>query len=122
MRSDVPAEKLKNFIEIKFLNTAVDAINLLALLRSTSVTDKFQSNLKIKSHQLYHMNTLALLAANYLTLHQPLNLNFLIISLINKPASVWLCQKPHGLIITGDLKVIENAKLREIVAKVPEYR
>ena len=32
---------------------------------------KFQSILEIKSHQLYHMNTLALLPANYLTLHQP---------------------------------------------------
>ena len=32
---------------------------------------KFQSILEIKSHQLCHMNTLALLPANYLTLHQP---------------------------------------------------
>ena len=40
MRSDVPAETPENFIRIKFLNKAVDAINLPALLRSTSVTDK----------------------------------------------------------------------------------
>ena len=40
VRSDVPAEKPKHFIKIKFLNKAVDAINLPALLRSTSVTDK----------------------------------------------------------------------------------
>ena len=36
VRSDVPAEKPKNFMKIKFLNKAVDAINLSA----TSVTDK----------------------------------------------------------------------------------
>ena len=71
VRSDVPAEKPKHFMKIKFLNKAVDAINLPALLRSTSVTDKFQSTLEIKSHQLCHMNTQALLPANYLTLHQP---------------------------------------------------
>ena len=71
VRSDVPAEKPKHFMKTKFLNKAVDAINLLALLRSTSVTDKIPASLKIKSHQLYHMNTLALLPANYLTLHQP---------------------------------------------------
>ena len=32
---------------------------------------KFQFTLEIKSHQLCHMNTLALLPANYLTFHQP---------------------------------------------------
>ena len=35
VRSDAPAEKPKHFIKIKFLNKAVDAINLPALLRST---------------------------------------------------------------------------------------
>ena len=50
---------------------------------------KFQSTLKIKSHQLYHMNTLALLSKNYLTLHQPFQIRmFLVISLIHKLASV----------------------------------
>ena len=29
---------------------------------------------------------------------------------------------PHGHVITGDLRVIENAKLRELVAKGPKYR
>ena len=38
--SDVPAEKPKHFIKIKFLNKAVNAINLPALPRSTPVTDK----------------------------------------------------------------------------------
>ena len=40
VRSHVPAEKPKHFMKIKFLNKAVDAINLLALLQSASVTDK----------------------------------------------------------------------------------
>ena len=71
VRSDVPAENPKHFMKIKFLNKAVDAINLPALLRSTSVTNKFQFTLEIKSHQLCHMNTLTLLPANYLTFHQP---------------------------------------------------
>ena len=30
--------------------------------------------------------------------------------------------EPHGHVITGDLRVIENAKLRELVAKGPKYR
>ena len=32
------------------------------------------------------------------------------------------CYQPHGHVITGDLRVIENAELREIVAKGPKYR
>ena len=40
VRSDVPAENPKHFMKIKFFNKAVDVINLPALLRSTSVTNK----------------------------------------------------------------------------------
>ena len=32
------------------------------------------------------------------------------------------CYEPHGHVITGDLRVIGNAKLRELVAKGPKYR
>ena len=32
------------------------------------------------------------------------------------------CYEPHGNVIIGDLKVTENAKLREFVAKRPKYR
>ena len=32
------------------------------------------------------------------------------------------CYEPHGHVITGDLRVMENAKLRELVAKGPKYR
>ena len=87
---------------------------------------KFQSTLEIKHHQLCHMNTLALLPANYLTLHQPFEiLMFLNISLIHKLANVWkfkCCYEPHSHVITGYLRVIENAKLRELVVKGPKYR
>ena len=32
------------------------------------------------------------------------------------------CYEPHGHVITGNLMVIENVKLRELVAKGPKYR
>ena len=35
---------------------------------------KFRSTLKIKSHELCHINMPALLPENYLTLHQPLQI------------------------------------------------
>ena len=48
VRSDVLAEKSKHFMKIKFLNKAVDAINLPALLRSTSVTNKIPAYFRDK--------------------------------------------------------------------------
>ena len=49
VRSDVPAEKPKYFMKIKFFNKAVDATNLPALLQSkTSVTDKIPVYVKDK--------------------------------------------------------------------------
>ena len=49
---------------------------------------------------------------------------FLNISLIHKLASVRnpSFAEPHSHVITGDLRVIENAKLRELVGKGPKYR
>ena len=32
------------------------------------------------------------------------------------------CYEPHGHVITEDLGIIDNAKLRELVAKGPKYR
>ena len=32
------------------------------------------------------------------------------------------CYEPHSHVITGDQRVIENARLRELVAKGPKYR
>ena len=32
------------------------------------------------------------------------------------------CYEPHGHVVTGDLRVIENVKLRKLVAKGPKYR
>ena len=125
VRSDVQADKLKHFMKIKFLNKAVHTINLPALLRSTSVTDKIPVYFRDKSHQLCHMNTLALLPANYLTLPALSNLNvseYLSNSQTCQCKESKFCYEPHGHVITGDLRVIENAKLRELVAKGPKYR
>ena len=48
VRSDVPAEKPKHFMKIKFLNKAVDAINLPALLRSTSMIEFLIDNIFVQ--------------------------------------------------------------------------
>ena len=61
--------------------------------------------------------------ANYLTLHQTLsNLNvseYLSNSQTCQCKKSKFCSEPHGHVITGDLRVIENAKLRDLLLKDP---
>ena len=74
------------------------------------------------------MSMLVLLPASCLTLHQRFKVsNLNVFDYLFNPQT---CQckesefshEPHGHVITGDLTVIENAKLRQIVAKGPKYR
>ena len=126
VRSNVTIEKPKTFMEIKFLNKAVDAINLPALLRSTSVTDKIPVYFKDKelpnvSHE--YTGTVASKLFNFASTLSNLDVS----DYLSDPQTCQckeskFCYEPHGHIIAGDLKVIENAKLSELVAKGPEYR
>ena len=84
---------------------------------------KFKFILETKSHQLCHMNTPALLPANYLPALSNLNVS----EYLSNPQTCQcteskFCYEPHGHVITGDPRVIENAKLRKLVVKGPKYR
>ena len=126
MRSDVPEEKPKHFMKIKFLNKAVDAINLPALLRSTSVTDKIPVYFKDKEPPTVsyeYTSTVAIKLFNF----APALSNVNVSEYLSNPQTCQcneskFCYEPHGHVITGDLRVIENAKLRELAAKGPKYR
>ena len=86
---------------------------------------KFQFTLEIKSHQLCHTNTLALLPAkfNFAPALSSLNVSEYLSNLQTcQCKESKFCYEPPGHVITGDLRVIENARLRELVAKGPKYR
>ena len=126
VRSDVPVEKPKHFMKIKFLNKAVDAINLPVHLRSTSVTDKIPVYFKDKEPPTVsyeYTSTVASKLFNFAPVLSNLNAS----EYLSNPQTCQcneskFCYEPHGHVITGDLRVIENAKLRELAAKGPKYR
>ena len=126
VRSDVPAEKPKHFIKIKFLNKAVDAINLPALLRSTSVTNKIPVYCIDKEPPIVSYEYTSTIASKLFNLKLTLsNLNvskYLCNSQNCQCNGSKFCYKPHSHVITGDLKVVENARLRDPVAEGPKYR
>ena len=115
VRGDVPAEKPNNSMKIKFLNQVVDAINRPALL---SVTDKIQVYFRDKEPPMVsceHTGTVASKLLNFAPTLSNLNVSE---NLLNPQACQCkeskFCYEPHGHVITGDLRVIENAKLREL--------
>ena len=126
VRSDVPEEKTKHFMKIKFLNKAIDAINLPALLRSTSVTDKIPVYFRDKESPIVSYEYTSTVASKIFNFAPALS-NLNVSEYLSNPQTCQckeskFCYEPHGHVITGDLRVIENAKLRELVAKGPKYR
>ena len=72
------------------------------------------------------MNTLALLPAKIFTFAPALsNLNvsnYLSNTQTCQCKESKFCYEPHGHVITGDLRIIANERLTELVAKGPKYR
>ena len=97
-----------------------------ALLRSTSVTDKIPVYFRDKEPPIVsyeYTSTVASKLFNFAPTLSNLNVSeYLSNSQTCQCKKSKFCCEPHGHVITGDLRVIENAKLRELVAKGPKYR
>ena len=113
-------------MNIKFLNKAADAINFLALLQSTSVTEKIPVYFRDKEPPIVsyeYTSTVASKLFNFAPALSNLNVSeYLSNAKTCQCKESKFCYEPNGDVITGDLRVIENAKLRELVAKEPKYR
>ena len=126
VKSDVPAENPKHFMKIKFLHKGIDAINLPQLLRSQSVVDKIPAYFKDKEPPIIsyqYTNTVANKLFNFSSTLSNLDItNYLSNPQHCQCNTSKFCYEPHGHVVTGDFMVIENVKLRELVAKGPKYR
>ena len=126
VKSDVPAENPKHFMKIKFLHKGTDAINLPQLLRSQSIMDKIPAYFEDKEPPIIsyqYTNTVANKLFNFSSTLSNLDImNYLSNAQHYQCNTSKFCYEPHGHVIIGDLMVIENVKLRELVAKGPKYR
>ena len=106
VRSDVPAEKPKHFMKIKFLNKAVDAIDLTALLRSTSVTDKIPVYFRDKEPPIVsyeYTSTVASKLFNFAPTLSNLNVSeYLSNSQTCQCKKSKFCYEPHGHVLLKD--------------------
>ena len=113
-------------MKIKFLNKAVDAINLPALLQSTSVIDKIPVYFTDKEPPVVSYEYTSIVASKIFNFAPALS-NLNVAEYLSNPQTCQckeskFCYEPHGHVITGDLRVIENTRLRELVAEGLKYR
>ena len=101
-------------------------INLPQLLRSQSVMDKVPAYFKDKEPPIIsyqYTNTVANKLFNFSSTFSNLDItNYLSNPQHCQCNTSKFCYEPHSHVITGNLMVIENIKLRELVAKGPKYR
>ena len=125
VRSDVPVDPLKNFMKIKFMNKAKDAIKLLAILRLKSVTERIPVYFRNKEPPIIsyeYTNTIARKPFNFASTFSNLDIT----NYLSSPHSCQcetskFCYKLHVHVITGDLMAIESVKLRTC-SKGHKYR
>ena len=127
VRSDLLSTDAKtHFIKLDFINKGIDAVNLPSILRSKSVTETVPTYFKWKEPPIIsytYTKTIASKIFNFSSTLSDLDYH----QFHNNPSqyecntSSYLCQ-PYGHLITGDLSIIPNSKLRDLIAKGPKYR
>ena len=115
-----------NFIKLDFINKGIDAVNLPSILRSKSVTETVPTYFKEKEPPIIlytYTKTIASKIFNFSSTLSDLDYH----RFHNNPSQ---CEcntsshlyQPYGHVITGDLSIIPNSKLRDLIAKGPKYR
>ena len=113
-------------MKIKFMNKAIDVINLPAILRSKSVAERIPVYFRNKEPPIIsyeYTNTIASKIFNFASTLPILDItNYLSSPYSCQCETSKFCYKPHGHVITGDLMVVEKVKLRELVSNGPKFR
>ena len=115
-----------HFIKLDFINKGIDAVNLPSILRSKPVTETVPTYFKEKEPPIIsytYTKTIASKIFNFSSTLSDLGYH----QFHNNPSQ---CEcntsshlyQPYGHVITGDLSIIPNSKLRDLVAKGPKYR
>ena len=127
VRSDLLNTDAKtHFIKLDFINKDIDEVNLPSILRSKSVTETVPTYFKEKEPPIIsytYTKTIVGKIFNFSSTLSDLDYH----QFHNNPSqcecntSIHLYQ-PYGHVITGDLSIIPNSKLRDLIAKGPKYR
>ena len=118
--------KNRPFLKIKFANKGIDALNLSNILNQKSVQSNIPPYFEYKESPCIsysYTNSVATNIFNYKTSLQ--QLDFQSLSQNPLPCSCSgseFLYAPCGHIVTGDLNIVRNDKLRDLFRKGPKYR
>ena len=121
---DSDKEHKRYFIKIQFINKGIDFINLPGILRHRKVVKAIPNYFKNTESPIicYKYNKpirSAIFNYNQLVSDPDVDNN---IPTSCECRNSNFCYNPVGHIITGNFKIIEDAKLRELLSKGPNYR
>ena len=116
----------RSFLKVFFANKGIDAINLSNILHNKKVVSKIPSYFQDKSPPILsytYSKSIASTIFNYKKVLQEVQIK----DIKSKPPSCTCSTSPHcyqpvNHIITGDLSIIPNNKLRDLFFKGPKFR
>ena len=115
-----------HFIKLNLINKGIDAVNLSSILRSKSVTETVPTNFKEKEPPIISYTYTKTIASKIFNFSS--TLSGLGYHQFHKSQSQCECNtsshlhQPFGHVVTGDLSIIPNSRLRDLIAKGPKYR
>ena len=125
-RDLLSADAKTHFMKRNFINKGIDAGNLPSILRSKSVTETVPTYFKEKEPPLISYTFTKTIASKIFNFSSTLSgLDYH--QFHNSPSQCGCntsnhLYQPYGHVITGDLSIIPNSKLRHLIAKGPKYR
>ena len=126
VRNNLSVESSRYFLKLKFLNKGIDAINLASVFRDKSATDQVPEYFKGQDPPMITYEYTNTIAGKILNFSSALS-NLDIRDFLENPPdcnckSSAYCYPTHGHVITGDLTIIDNHKLKDLILKGPKYR
>ena len=117
VRSDSTENPNRNFMKIEFRNKGLDAINISNILNYKDVKAAIPPYFKNQNPLLISYSYTTPIATKIFNYKDVLPRTLLITTLSSK-----FCYQPAGHVITGDLDIVENKTLRELLLKGPKFR
>ena len=122
----------KNICVIEFTNKGMDNLHISSIFKSNDVIDKLPDSLRADTHvpvvTMKLKNTIRNKILNYkdtvksLIYEKDDDISFISNSYICECEGSQFCDTNHKHIVTGDLSIISNNKLRKLFSKGPNYR
>ena len=115
----------RHFIKIHFHNKGIDKVHLHNMLHNKLVNSKVPIYFKEKEPPVISCRYTDNISRKVFNYNQTSDVNLSKYGNWNQSCdckSSTFCYEPHGHIITGDLRIVKNRKLRRLLSKGPKYR